>query len=46
MQKRTNQRKRFMEPLLGVKSKCILMTVPKNKKCESFILHPKCMVKK
>tara|TARA_B100000085_G_C18503979_1_gene496747 strand:+ start:371 stop:934 length:564 start_codon:yes stop_codon:yes gene_type:complete len=34
------------EPLLGVKSKCILMTVPKNKKCESFIMHPKCMVKK
>ena len=34
------------EPLLGIKSKCILMTVPKSKKCESFIMNPKCMVKK
>ncbi len=34
------------EPLLGIKSKCVIMAVPKEEKCESFIMHPKCLVKK
>ncbi len=34
------------EPLIGLKSKCIIMTVPKEEKCDSFIMHPKCLVKK
>jgi hypothetical protein len=34
------------EPLYGVKSKCIINIVPKDKKTESFIMDPKCVLKK
>ena len=34
------------EPLYGVKSKCIINIVPKDKKIESFVMDPKCVLKK
>jgi hypothetical protein len=34
------------EPLYGVKSKCIINIVPKNNKSNSFIMDPKCVLKK
>ena len=34
------------EPLYGKKSKCIINIVPKDKKMESFVMDPKCVLKK
>jgi len=34
------------EPLYGVKSKCVLNIIPKDDKCESLKIDPKCILKK
>ena len=34
------------EPLYGVKSKCVLNIVPKDDKCESLKIDPKCILKR
>jgi hypothetical protein len=34
------------EPLYGIKSKCILNIVPKNKSCNTFTIDKKCSIKK
>ena len=35
-----------VKPLHGVKSKCVIKIVPKNKKCNSFQMDPRCKLKR
>ncbi len=44
--KKDKKEKGCVEPLHGVKSKCVLKIVPKNKKCPTFFMDPVCCLKK
>ena len=35
-----------VKPLHGVKSKCVIKIVPKDKKCSSFQMDPKCKLRR
>lgn len=42
----TKKEKGCTDSLYGVKSKCILNIVPKEKRCKSLVIDPKCKIKK
>ncbi len=44
--KKPKKEKGCVTPIYGVKSKCILNIVPKNKKCKSLKISQKCLLKK
>ena len=44
--KKKPSEKGCVEPLVGEKSKCILKIVPQKKKCETFNVDKKCILKK
>ena len=44
--KKTKKENGCVGPLYGVKSKCVINIVPKNKKCKSFNIDKKCILKK
>lgn len=43
---KSKKEKGCIEPLHGVKSKCVLKIVPKDKKCPTFFMDPVCCLKK
>lgn len=44
--KKPKREKGCVNPLYGVKSKCIINIVPKNKKCKTFKIDKKCVLKR
>ena len=44
--KQNNKEKGCTEPLYGIKSKCVINIIPKDKEAPSFKMDPKCIIKK
>jgi len=44
--KKTKKERGCVKPLYGVKSKCVITIVPKNKRCKSFKIDKRCRLKR
>ena len=44
--KKTKREKGCVKPLYGIKSKCVINIVPKKKKCKTFKIDKKCVLKR